>query len=181
MSIRQRIGNGSSCVPPTGPLKAPALPFGRQVALGGATAGWQAGLSALGQNWLGCPTSMFIGDGGGGYISGIAQVLECTCLLVVVGWDRGQFPQLLFPGSLEKIQTANALKLMQESLSKLMETEIFATMVFSSTSLNSKGKRTSDCTRHGHARAWDNLMEFMSFLLFCHVLPLDLFVWRWVF
>ena len=61
-----------------------------------------------------------------------------------------------------------------------METEIFATTVFSSISLkeqvNSKWKRASDSTWHGHARAWDVFSEFMSFLLFCHVLPLDLFV-----
>ena len=80
----------------------------------------------------------------------------------------------------ENLPWASGTWRMQEPLSTLMETEIFATTVFSSISLkeqvNSKWKRASDSTWHGHARAWDVFSEFMSFLLFCHVLPLDLFV-----
>ena len=119
-------------------------------------------------------------------------MLEFSCLLVVFGWDRGavstsyclrvrleknpnrqraKWHQLIVYKD-ERLPWALGTWRMQESLSKLMETEIFATMVFSSIfslkeQVNSKWKRASDSTWHGHARAWDDFIEFMSFLLFC--------------
>ena len=79
-------------------------------------------------------------------------MLEFSCLLVVFGWDRGavstsyclrvrleknpnrqraKWHQLIVYKD-ERLPWALGTWRMQESLSKLMETEIFATMVFSS-------------------------------------------------